>query len=82
MASQQAQEILDKATIEANELRMYAAQYTEDRRFLIADDLLIALDFIGSFHPQLPDQLVYIVLNCRSPRPTASFPKEGWTPCF
>lgn len=31
MASQQAQEILDKATIEANELRLSAAQYTEDR---------------------------------------------------
>ena len=31
MASRQAQEILDKATIEANELRTQAAQYTEDR---------------------------------------------------
>ena len=31
LAAQQAQDILDKAIIEANELRMQAAQYTEDR---------------------------------------------------
>ena len=30
-AAGQAQEILDKATMEANELRMQAAKYTEDR---------------------------------------------------
>lgn len=43
MASQQAQEILDKATIEANELRAYAAQYTEDRLAELESVILSAI---------------------------------------
>ena len=42
-AAQQAQDILDKAIIEANNLRMQAAQYTEDRLAELESIILSAL---------------------------------------